>query len=376
MKNRKIGNIQKLSSNKYKIRISAGTDDFGKRIVINKTVNAKSDTEAERILMKLYQERFNLIDSETKPKTLGRLYNIFKENHIKNLAPNTQAYYESLWKHIETFSKLKIENIDIININKILFSLPDGKIRNGVYKLLSTIFNKSITWGYMQNNPCKFITSPKYKAKEKTILNETDIQIISNHIEEEEIKYQCIFLFAAFLGMRRQEIIALKWNDIDFNNSTVSINKAATLSHKEGEKIILKETKTESSKRTLYLPEVLFKKLQLLKKEQNLIRLKLGDIYNNNNFIFTQWNGNIMNIHTPTNWWKDFQMRHKISKVTLHGLRHTSASLMINAGLDIATVSKTLGHSNLSTTLNIYTHIIEDTKKDAVLTVANKFKLS
>ena len=376
MKERKIGNIQKLSPGKYKIRISAGFDDFGKRRVINRTVNAKSDTEAERILMKLYQDRFKITAAENSPGTLGKLFDIFKENHLNTLAPNTQAYYFSLWKHIEKFSKLKTENIDVININKILSAVPEGKLRNGCYKLLSTLFTKGMTWGYIAANPCKLISAPKYKSKEKVVLNDSDIFIINNHIEEVEIKYQCIFYFAALLGMRRQEILALKWNDINFKEATVLINKAVTLSHGGDERIILKETKTESSARVLYLPELLIRKLQLLKKEQNILRMKLGDLYENNNFLFTQWNGKVMSIYTPTNWWKDFQNKHNITPVTFHGLRHSAASMMINAGLDVATVSKTLGHSNTATTLNIYTHLIEDTKKQAVLSVANKFSSS
>ncbi|MBR4892599.1 MAG: site-specific integrase [Clostridia bacterium] len=374
MKNRKIGNITKLKDNKYKIRISAGFDDFGKRKVISKTISCSSDTEAEKYLIKLYNEK-DFFKSSSNPKYLKDLIDVFMANHAKNLSLNTIDYYNTLNKHLVNFHYLKIENLNIININKILDSLPDGKIKQSVFKFLKTVINKNITWGYFKNiNPCNMITTPKYKPKEKSILNINDIDKINALIINEEFKYQCIFYFAVLLGLRRGEIIALKWNDIDFKNKTVSINKSATLSHNSNEDyVVLKETKTVSSVRVLSLPNILADILRKLKQEQNINILKLGDLYVNNNFIFTTWNGKIMNLHTPTNWWRDFTKKHNLSNVTLHGLRHTCCSLMLKEGNDIATISKTLGHSNISTTLNIYSHMIEDNKKKAIESVASYF---
>lgn len=376
MKNRKIGNIQKMGPNKYKIRISAGFDDFGKRKVINKTVTASSDTQAEKILMELYSGKDNFIKNSGAPETLKDLFDVFCENHLVNLAPNTQQYYKNLWRTVAPYEKIKIKDINIKNINKILSDQREGKVKNGVFKLLKTVINKSITWGYFkENNPCNFIQAPKYKAKEKSILCDEDIRKISAALPGEEIKYQCIFYFACMLGMRRQEILGLTWNDIDFKNSVVSINKAVSLSYKKGDKIIIKDTKNTSSERSLFIPSLLLDKLKELKKEQNIIRVKLGELYKNKNFLFVQWNGELMSIYTPTNWWKEFAEKNNITPgVTLHGLRHSSASIMINSGADVATVSKTLGHSNVSTTLNIYTHLFEDTKKQVIETVSAKFK--
>lgn len=373
-KKRKLGNITKLGNGKYKIRVSAGFDDFGKRQVISKTVSCSSDTEAEKYLIKLYNEKDNF-KSSSNPKNLKDLIDVFMSNHAKNLSLNTIYYYNTLNKHLENFHCLKVENLNIININKILDSLPDGKIKQSVFKFLKTVINKNITWGYFKNvNPCNMISTPKYKPKEKSILNINDINKINMLITEEKTKYQCIFYFAVLLGLRRGEIVGIKWNDVDFKNKTVFINKSATLSHgTDIDHIITKETKTTSSERVLSLPNILVESLRKLKQEQNLNILKLGDLYKNNNFVFTTWNGKIMNIYTPTNWWRDFVKKHELSKVTLHGLRHTCCSLMLKEGNDIATISKTLGHGNISTTLNIYSHMIEDNKKQAIESVASYF---
>lgn len=373
-KKRKLGNITKLGNGKYKIRVSAGFDDFGKRQVISKTISCTSDTEAEKELIKLYTEKDNF-KINSNPQNLKDLINVFMSNHAKNLALNTIDYYNTLNKHLVNFHCLKVENLNIININKILDSLPDGKIKQSVFKFLKTVINKNITWGYFKDiNPCNMITTPKYKPKEKSVLNINDINKINELIINEELKYQCLFYFAVLLGLRRGEIISLKWDDVDFKNKTVFINKSATLSHgTDKDYVIIKETKTPTSNRALSLPNILADLLRKLKLEQNLNILKLGDLYENNNFIFTTWNGKIMNLHTPTNWWHKFREKHDLSKVSFHGLRHTCCSLMLKEGNDIATISKTLGHSNISTTLNVYSHMIEDNKKKAIESVASYF---
>lgn len=379
VKNRKIGNIKKVGPNKYKIRVSAGTDDFGKRVVINKTVNATSDTQAEKIMMQIYLERKKYINSSGAPKTLEDLYNVFFSNHLKNLTPNTREYYKNVWKHLSEFKKIKIENLNILNINKILEAQAEGKTKNSVYKMLQTMINKAQEWGYYKDiNPCTFVPTPKYKAPEKAILSADDINIIIELLAKEKIKYQCIFYLACILSLRREEIVGIKENKIDFKNSTLKIKYAATATYNEVEdKTILKETKTPESERILYIPPFLLKLLKELIKENKINRLKLGDLYMNNGYLFTKYNGDLMSIYTPSQWWKKFRTKHKIAEnVTLHGLRHSGASIMLKKGVDISTVSKVLGHANIEITLKTYAHLFDDSRKEAIETVADLFNVN
>lgn len=378
MKNRKIGNIKKLGPNKYKIRISAGVDDFGKRIVINKTIDATSDTQAEKIMMQIYSDRKKYIAIKGDPRTLGELYIVFCDNHLKNLTPNTQEYYKNVWKHLLSFEKIKLENLNILNINKILEAQAEGKTKNSVYKMLQTMINKAQEWGYYKEiNPCTFIATPKYKAPEKEILTVEDIEKIIEYIKNVDIKYQCIFFLACVLGLRREEIVGIKEEYIDFKNSLLKIKNAATASYSAGEKTILKDTKTPESERVLHLPLFLTKLLWELSKENKVKKLKLGDLYIDNGFLFTKYNGGLMSIYTPSQWWKKFREKYEIaSNVTLHGLRHSGASIMLKNGVDIATVSKVLGHASIDITLKTYAHLFNDSKKEAIETVAELFNVN
>lgn len=365
---RSIGHVKKLDNNKYLLRLSCGYDDFGKRIQPSKVVECSSDREAERQLLDFSKEweRMHTIQSEKVPDTLKKLYEDWTENHVKiNLTPKTAEFYDYLWSlHIEPYSSLKIKAATPKNINAILKHIEGDRTKNAVYKMLKAMLNKAIQWGYVDYNPCDRIDTPKYKAKEKKILAENEMQIIMAALPNEELKFQAIFYFAAMCSMRRQEIIGLKWSDVDFNASTFAIQRAATVL--KGIGTTDKETKTEKSTRTLPLPDILKALLLQLKAEQNKQRFKLGNLWVDEDWIFTQWNGAIMHLDTPTKWWREFAKRNGIEGVTFHGLRHTAASYMIKNNIPITTVSAILGHAQTSTTVNIYAHAIEDTKRTAI----------
>lgn len=171
-------------------------------------------------------------------------------------------------------------------------------------------------------------------------------------------------------GFRRGELVALTWDKINFENNTVTIDKATGYAN---HKLYTKSPKTKGSERTVSLPNVVMDLLKLYKAEQNKQKELAGDKWIENNYVFVQWNGKQMHISTPTNTFNDILDKYnatvdndseKLPYIGLHGLRHTHATLLISANTDIKTVSARLGHSNASTTLNIYTHSIQ--KQDEI----------
>ncbi|MBD9050098.1 site-specific integrase [Ruminococcus sp.] len=133
--------------------------------------------------------------------------------------------------------------------------------------------------------------------------------------------------------------------------------------------MITKEPKTKSSKRTMKISNDMLKRLKIYQAWQSEQRIKIGSEWNDTDRLFTQWNGLPMYPDSLTKWFKLFLKRHNLRQVTLHSLRHTNATLMIAEGTDIRTVSGRLGHSNTSTTLNIYTHALKskDTQAAEIL---------
>lgn len=370
---RSIGHVKKLSEGKYLLRLSLGYDDFGKRIQPSKVVTCSCIREADKLLHDFYSEKEKLFMQHNLyvPKTLGQLYDYWYQHHVKvNLSPKTQQWYNQLWSlHVSHASELKTEILSPAHVLKIIDAAKSARNKNAVYKMLSALFNKSVKWGYIQDNPCTRIDTPKYIAPEKKALTESEIILASEEIAKEGLKYQALFYFALLCSMRRQEIIALKWSDIDFGRSQFRIKRAAQ--DIPGKGTVAGDTKTEKSKRNLYLPDILKVILLQLRNEQNSLKHMYGDKWEDGDWVFTQQNGRIMNIHTPTNWWKEFSTKNNINSVTFHGLRHTAATFMIKNNVPISTVSGVLGHSNISTTLNTYTHVIEDSKKVAINIMEN-----
>lgn len=378
---RKVGSITKIGDEKYRIRISCGFDDYGKRQVLQRVVIAKSDTEAEKIMMEMYVNREKeLRTRHSAPSTLEDLYNEWTRLHVSKLAPSTQEFYERLWKRIENKGKIKLQRIKPGNVYDIIVDMvPDEQARTkcGVFKMLKTMFGKAVKWEYMNSNPCEYLDAPKYTPPEKKILKESDALAVLNRIEQEETKYQAAFFLACVCSLRRQEVVGLRWEYIDFKTRTFEIKKVATRA--KGKGTFTKEPKTKKSRRKLHMTDTIYFLLLRLQNEQIEAKTKLGNLYRDEGFVFTQWDGGIMDLGTVSHWWKTFResldSSIDVENVTYHSLRHTAATYMIKNNVPISTVSGVLGHSNITTTLNTYTHVIEDTKQAAIQTVDNIFSL-
>ena len=180
----------------------------------------------------------------------------------------------------------------------------------------------------------------------------------------------------------------MKWSDIDFENRTIKIDEAVTMS-KDGEKV--KEPKTEAGRRTVKLPRVCFDLLEDWKKEQRELSLKLGTAWTGKrgrdfeeNFVFIRTeNGERMNVQTPSAKFrkilvaynKSVDEEERLPMIRLHDLRHTNASHLIAHGTDFETVAKRLGHSKASFTLDVYGHALESMDDKASDTLEELFSI-
>ena len=224
--------------------------------------------------------------------------------------------------------------------------------------------------GYVDNNPCKDITFTKSEQKEKDIYSLAEAKAVLNLIDEKApTDYKLFFNLLAYTGMRRGEALGLEYNDIDFSNSVLTIKR--TSNYRKGFGVYTDTPKTETSYRSLYIQPKIIELIKQLQAEQQEQANKCGDLWVQSDRLFVTWCGKPMHPNTPYTWLQRFCERENVSFKGLHSFRHFVATQLLANGIDVKSVSAMLGHSQTSTTLNIYAHSTQQTNKTALTSVAN-----
>lgn len=373
------GSIEKRGKNSYRLVVSAGTGPGGKRIRYTKTIRADSDKKAEKELAKFVAE----IESNTYVEPSKITLKTFSEWWLKdyaenNLAPKTIYEYKRLLdlRILPAMGHLKLSKIKPIHLVEFFSNLQEDGIREDgkegglsnstirhYYVLIKKMLRTAVKWHLIPSNPADNVDPPRVKKKEAGYYTEDEIKALLKALENEDTKYKTAVLVSISCGLRLGELMGLKWEHIDFKSNTIEIEQ--TIQYLPGRGTFTKEPKTESSKRIVSVPEPAMRMLKIQKTEQAEQRLKCGSLWNDAGYVFTQWNGLPMHPSTPSKWFSKFLERHNLKKITFHQLRHTSATMLIHSGLNIKAVSARLGHSNTSTTLNIYSHALRSADKVA-----------
>lgn len=223
---------------------------------------------------------------------------------------------------------------------------------------ISDVFTYAVKMGLISENPCSKVTIPKGESKEKQIYSQEEMELLLSKLDGEPLKYRAFFCLIAYSGFRRSEMLGLEWKDIDFENNIISVRRTSNYTSETG--TYTDTTKTKRSQRTLKISPYIMELLRQLKDEQEKEALKLGSKWVETDRLFTKWNGEGMNNHTPYKWLRGFCRRNDLPFYGIHSFRHFAASAMISAELDVTTVSGALGHSNSGTTLNVYSHMFQN----------------
>ncbi len=209
----------------------------------------------------------------------------------------------------------------------------------------------------IQSNPCQSIRPPKVEDKEARYLDDEQAELLLDTVREKaEHPFDMIIMLLLHTGMRRGECCGLEWDDVDFDNCTIDINKSLLYLPEKG--VFENDPKTYSSKRVIKVGTDLINLLAEYRKWQNKEAVKQGDKWIDSGKTFTAWNGKAINPGTVTSWFHKFVFENNLPYISIHGLRHTNASIMISSGVPITTTAKRLGHSTSATTSRVYAHAI------------------
>lgn len=237
------------------------------------------------------------------------------------------------------------------------------------HRLISSIFAQAEKEMIILYNPASRATPPKAENKEANYFNIEDIEQIRDCLETEPIKWRTLTHLLLVTGCRRGELLGLKWASVDFDKQQIHI--CNNLLYRKDRGLYEDTPKTESSNRWVKLPAETMVLLRQYKIWQSEEALKMGGKWHNNGFVFTQANGKPMHPDSITSWLSRFSERHNLPHINPHAFRHTMASVLYFNGMDSISISKRLGHSKVSTTTDIYAHIMKQADEQAAECIAN-----
>ena len=239
------------------------------------------------------------------------------------------------------------------------------------HRLISTVLDQAEKEGLVPFNVARKAMLPKAQQKEVNYFQPEEVTAIRDALELESIKWRTLVHMLLITGARRGEILGLKWDKVYFEESKVHICNNVLYRADRG---IYEDTpKTSTSGRFIALPAETMQLLRQYKAWQNEERLRLGEYYDYQGFVFSQDNGKPMHPDSVTSWLSKFSKRHSLPHVNPHAFRHTMASMLYFNGVDSISISKRLGHSKVSTTTDIYAHIIAEADQKSADILADIF---
>lgn len=373
------GSIEKRGKNSYRLTVSEGFDLDGKPMIHRKTVHGtKKDAEVE--LAKFVTEVQNGLVIDGKSLKFSEFTEIWKRDYgSKELAPSTYKRYcrmleTRLLPYFGHFYINKIKPTDIMKFYDLLekdTQLVRKKGNNGSktkkplsgktilehHRLLRAMLHKAVYWQLIVANPAERVQPPKARKSKRRSYDDEQTKILLENLEQlsiEDTKYKVAIILTVFTGVRLGELMGLEWQDVDFKNGIISINRSSQYLSDMG--VFTKVPKTESSIREIAIPDFIISLLEEYKlwyEEQKSI---YGELWTNSDRLFVQADGKPMHPSTISKWFVKYVGQIGLPVINFHGLRHTNASLLVAQNIDIAVISARLGHAQISTTLDFYVH--------------------
>lgn len=367
--------ITKEGKVSYQIIVESERDPVtGKRQRIYKTING-TKREADALLNKMIYETIN--NSTIVQPSAMKLSDWIEEwyrLYTTQLSPTTRAGYRQQidYRIIPYLGRFPLKNLKTKDVQKWVNFLShdeglSGQTVKNIFLNLKAALNVAKKQKLISENPCLDVILPTVKPYKAKVYNEAEIKNLLSLAKDSDM-----FLIAVieiYLGIRKGEIAELKWSDFDFDLGLVHITRSRVLVNGE---IIIKPPKSEAGIRDIWLGN---EALLIFKKEYDkYIEKTKATGFADNGYVICKNNGDPYVPDSIAQKWERFRDANNLPKIRFHDLRHTCATTMIAAGVDPKTVQTRLGHSDVLTTLNIYSHCLPSMNKAAGDTMDKIFK--
>ena len=375
------GSKRKRGADSWRLEVTIGTDMQGRPKRYSKTVHCKTPAEADRELAKFYtacaEGRITKQSSMLVSDLCDSYWDEYATRFLKKSSLRGLSTPIKVWIKPMLGKKkcVKLTRQDVQRwVNLLADNVSPKTVRN-YYSALRQIMAYAVDMDIIEDTPCKNIRLPK---KNPTKVNYYDLDNVKKLIvaleatSDDELVYKTAILVLLFGGLRKGEILGLNWADVDFKEQTIYVHRTRMIGPKIG---LYEDTpKTASSVRHVALPKQVMDTLKRVQVQQKKRQFELG--YIASDAVIQGITGQPLYPQVLQRWFTRFIERSGLPPITLHGLRHTHASMLAHMNTDKMQISERLGHSELSTTLNIYTHLFENADRQIADELQTKYLIA
>jgi integrase len=377
------GHIRRRGKMSWELKFDIGADPLtGKRRSRTQSFKgSKADAKLKLAALVTENARGDFVDASktTISEFIERWIRDWALSHVSE--KTLERYSELLRNHVAAnIGDIRVQKLRALHLNELYGMLLRGtatrrpiapRTVGHVHRVLHRALGHGRRWGVVNQNVGELVTPPRVPAIELEILDPIEVQTVLRGLKGRSIYSICLTALAT--GMRRGELLALRWCDVDLQGAAIQVEQSLEQTRKYG--LRFKSPKTKYGRRRITLPPSAVTELREHRKLQQESRLALGlGKAAADALVFPTWEFKPRSPNSLTKEWKEAVLRTpRVRPVTLHSLRHTHASHLIAAGLDVLAISRRLGHSSPTITLSIYGHLFPNADDRAASAIETAF---
>ena len=362
------GSIQQRASGTWQMRYYGVPDESGQRKQHNETVKG-SRRQAERLL----RERLTAVETgshvarekETVSQFLARWLDTYVATNTT--AKTQQGYRQCINCYTGPLSQISIQGLTARHIQAVYSGMLEKGLSAATVVQLHRILHRALTvgvkWGILARNVADATTPPRIARRE---LKMWDVETILRFLDvASDSRYKDFYHLALLTGMRRAELAGLQWSSVDLVDGRLGVVK--TLQRISGKGLIESQPKTARSRRSIALSPDAVSLLHEVRGRQIAQQMTVGEVWHSGDYVFTQADGRPVDPDAITRDFTELIRKTGLPHLTVHGLRHAHATLLLESGINPKVVSERLGHATIATTMDIYSHVLPGLQESAAL---------
>ena len=348
----------------------------GRKKYVYGNTKSEANKKLKALQRSLEDKTFILAKAETVEAYLWYWLKV----HSAKIKETTRIAYTTRIKAcIPHIGYVKLQQLTGEHLQKMYAILREKHKQSSLHMLhtvLKLAFKDAVRWKRIVRNPCDDIDGPAVQHEERPFLNADQCKQLLKAAQGTDI--ECFLIMALTTGMRRGEMLGLRWSDIDMGQKFLSVQRTASFlnSSTTGGKYTVVETttKTKASKRSIRLTDFLIIALKAHKKKQLEARLQAGQEWANKDLVFCNQVGEHFSVKIIALRYKQLLQECALPQLHIHDLRHSAATLLASMGIPAKVVQEILGHSSVTITQNLYGHVIEGMQEEAMQRMDDLFK--